>query len=250
MRIEILSDMHDKLSQAVRLYDSILTDQVRHCSSHSSPQQSQQQQRIPSSSNKYNQWTPVSFTSQVTSQQYVPPSQPLMQRHSPPRSPVSVLQHVGSSPMQPTFQRSQSLVSAFHPPQNQVNVPVSPPIAAIVSTPQHQPQMSSQFTNHRPLVSYASTPQHQRGAHLGRSGTVAHPDYRSTLHQVQSPYQQHHRQQESHYQPPQAQHQQQESLSTLPQFPFVPTTVPMYDTTIHSGVVQGEERKEAMLIDL
>jgi len=160
---------------------------------------------------------------------------------------------VGSSPMQPTFQRSQSLVSAFHPPQNQVNVPVSPPIAAIVSMPQPQPQMSSQITNHRPLVSYASMPQRQRGVHLGRSSTVAHPGYQPTLPQVQSSYQQVYqqqpRQQESK-QPPQIQYQKQESLSTLPQFPLVPTAAPMCDTAIHSGVVQSEGRKEAMLIDL
>ena len=232
----MLSDMHDKLSQAVKLYDSILTDQVRHCSSHSSPRQFQQHQRIPSSSNKYNQWTPVSLTSQVTSQQYVPPSQPLMQRHNPPRSPASALQHVGSSPIQLTLQRSQSLVSAPHPPQNHVYAPVPPPIAAIVSTPQPQPQTSSQITSHRPLVSHVSTPQHQRGVHLGRSGTVAHPGYQPTSHQIQSPYQQ--------------QPRQQESPSTLPQFPLVPTTVPMHDAAIHNGVVQSEERKEAMLIDL
>jgi len=30
----------------------------------------------------------------------------------------------------------------------------------------------------------------------------------------------------------------------------VPTVAPMYDTTIHNGVMQSEERKEAMLIDL
>ena len=212
----MLSDMHDKLSQAVKLYDSILTDQVRHCSSHSSPRQFQQHQRIPSSSNK---WTPVS-----------------MQRHNPPRSPASALQHVGSSPIQLTLQRSQSLVSAPHPPQNHVYAPVPPPIAAIVSTPQPQPQTSSQITSHRPLVSHVSTPQHQRGVHLGRSGTVAHPGYQPTSHQIQSPYQQ--------------QPRQQESPSTLPQFPLVPTTVPMHDAAIHNGVVQSEERKEAMLIDL
>ena len=249
MRVEMLSDMHDKLSQAVKLYDSILTDQVRYCSSHSPPQQFQQ--RILSSSNKYNQWIPVSLNSQVTSQQYAPPSQSLTQRHDPPRNPVSVLQHAGSPPLQPTLQRSQSLVSAPHSPQNQVYALVPPPIAAIVSTPQH-PQISSQFTNHQPLVSYASTPQHQRGAHLGRSGTVGHPSYQPALYQEQSPYQQQPWQQESkqRYQPPQVQHQQQEPLSTLPQFPIVPTTAPMYDRAIHSAVVQSEERKEAMLIDL
>jgi len=139
-------------------------------------------------------------------------------------------------------------VSAPHSPQNQVYAPVPPPIAAIVSTPQHQPQMSSQFTNHQPLVSYASTPQHQRGAHLGRSGTVAHPGYQPTLHQAQSPYQQQPRQQEFK-QSPQVQHQQQEPPSTLPQFPIVPTAAPMYDAAIHNGAVQSE-RKEAMLIDL
>ena len=250
MRVEMLSDMHDKLSQAVKLYDSILTDQVRYCSSHSPPQQFQQ--RILSSSNKYNQWIPVSLTSQVTSQQYAPPSQSLTQRHDPLRNPVSVLQHAGSPPLQPTLQWSQSLVSAPHPPQNHVYAPVPPPIAAIVSTPQPQPQTSSQITSHRPLVSHVSTPQHQRGVHLGRSGTVAHPGYQPTLHQIQSHYQQPPRQQESkqHYQLPQVQHQQQESSSTLPQFPLVPTTAPMYDAAIHNGVVQSEERKEATLIDL
>ena len=249
MRVEMLSDMHDKLSQAVKLYDSILTDQVRYCSSHSPPQQFQQQQRIPSSSNKYNRWTPVSFTSQVTSQQYVPPSQPLMQRHSPPRSPVSALQHVSSSPIQSTLQRSQSLVSASHSPQHHVYAPVPPPGATIVSTPQSQPQTSSQFISHRPLVSYVSAPQHQRGVHLGRSSTVAHPGYQSTL---QSSYQQVHqqpRQQESK-QPPQVQYQKRELSSTLPQFPLVPTAAPMCDSAIHSRVLQSEERKEAMLIDL
>jgi len=244
MRVEMLSDMHDKLSQAVKLYDSILTDQVRYCSSHSPPHQSQQ--RIPSSSN---QWTPVSLTSQVTSQQYVLPSQSLMQRHDLPRNPTSALQHVGLPPVQPTLQRSQSLVSAPHSPQNQAYVPVPPSMAAIVSTPQDQPQMSSQFTNHRSLVSYALMQQHQQGAHLGRNSTVAHPSHHPTLHEIQSPYQQQHWQQESkhHYQPPQVQHQQRELPSTLPQFPLVPTAAPMHDVAIHNGAVQ---RKEVMLIDL
>lgn len=247
----MLSDMHDKLSQAVKLYDSILTDQVRHFSSHSSPRQFQQQQRIPSSSNKYNRWTPVSLTSQVTSQQYVPSSQPLMERHSPPRSPVSALQHVSSSPIQSTLQRSQSLVSTSHSPQHHVYAPVPPPVTAMISTPQFQPQTSSQIISHRPLVSYVSAPQHQRGVHLGRSSTVAHPGYQSTL---QSPYQQVHQQQQPRQQeseqPPQVQYQKRELSSTLPQFPLVPTAAPMCDSAIHSRVLQSEERKEAMLIDL
>lgn len=234
MHSEMLTDMHDKLSQAVKLYDSILTDQVRHCSS------PLQQQTIPSSSNKYNQWIPVPPTSQISPQQYALSPQQLMQRHNQPQSPVVATQSVGSPPMQ---RRSQSLASAPHHPQNQAYAPAPPSMAAIASTSQSQSQMSSQNTHHWPPVSYASTSQHQQGAHLRRSSTVAHPGFQPTLHQIQSPYHQQQR-------PLQQQHQHQEVPSSLPQFPHVPTVAPMYDTTIHSGVMQNEERKEAMLIDL
>ena len=231
MHSEMLTDMHDKLSQAVKLYDSILTDQVRHCSS------PLQQQTIPSSSNKYNQWIPVPPTSQISPQQYALSPQQLMQRHNQPQSPVAATQSVGSPPMQ---RRSQSLASAPHHPQNQVYAPAPPSMAAIASTSQSQSQMPSQNTHHWPPVSYASTSQHQQGAHLRRSSTVAHPGFQPTLHQIQSPYHQQQR-------PLQQKHQHQEVPSGLPQFPHVPTVAPMYDTT---GVMQNEERKEAMLIDL
>lgn len=232
----MLTDMHDKLSQAVKLYDSILTNQVRHCSS----QSPLQQQTIPSSSNKYNQWIPVPPTSQISPQQYALSPQQLMQRHDQPQNPVSAPQSVGSPPVQ---RRSHSLVTAPYHPQSQVYAPTPPSMAAIVSTPQSQSQLSSQNTHHWPPVSYASTSQHQQGAHLRRSSTVAHPSFQPTLHQVQSPY----HQQQQHQRPL---HQHQEVPSSLPQLPHVPTVAPMYDTTIHNGVMQSEERKEAMLIDL
>lgn len=271
---QMLSEMHDKLSQAVKLYDSILTEQVMHprWRTSRSPQQQyqqpqqQQQQPVSSSSNSYAQWAAPSQTpvpaSQTPSQSYASPPQQQqapIQQYYPSQTPVPLPQHVASPPPMQTLQRSQSLISA---PPPQTYAPPPPPMTTISSTPRPQAQMSPQVAyTQPPPVNYAPTPQPQlqsqpvqQGAQLARNKTIAHPGYQQPPpHQVQQQpqYQPPQPQLQQHYQPPP---QQQQQHTPLPQFPLVPTTAPMpvYDPSIHNhnGVVQSEERKEAMLIDL
>ncbi|KAJ3574976.1 hypothetical protein NP233_g1389 [Leucocoprinus birnbaumii] len=276
---QMLSEMHDKLSQAVKLYDSILTEQVMHPRWRTSrspqqqyqpqPQQSQPQQShtqpVPSSSTTYTQWAPSQTPvpapiSQTPQQQYAPPP-PQQQQYYPSQTPVP--QTVASPPAPPmqqqTLQRSQSLISSPPSHTQTYATPLPPSMVATTSAPQPQVQAPAGYT--QPPASYAPTPQPQpqipQGAHLGRSNTIAHSGYQAPQPQPQPQVQyQPPPQQQQQYQPPPPQQQQQQHA--LPQFPLVPTTAPMplYDPgQMHghgarNGVVQSEERKEALLIDL
>lgn len=270
----MLSEMHDKLSQAVKLYDQILTEQVMHPRWRTSRSPQQQYQPAPS-----NQWAPsqtpvpqgpgpsfqtpsAQYTSQSpqVQQEYQPPppaqqqwnyagQNQLNQQYLPSQAPVA------SSPPMQQAQQTQPLVSApppmaptFAPPPMTaaISVPATPVVP--VSRPQQSPQVPhTQVAPAPPSVPHSATPQphhYNQGAQLGRSNTLAHPGYQPQYQQHQSQPLQYH------------QHKQQQNLmtnqqpNTLPQFPLVPTTAPMYDTSIHNGVVQSEQRKEAMLIDL
>lgn len=277
---QMLSEMHDKLSQAVKLYDQILTEQVMRPRWRTTRSPQQQYQPMPANPNP-EQWAPQQASLQRTSslppqsisaryvsqqpqiqQEYQQPPQPQQQwaqpaqQYQPPQTPVPMTQPM--SPPPPVHQVPQHFAPAappaiYAPPPPVTitpavpNTPIAPPPQPVQS-PQVPYSQVAPAASPLPYNPIQQAPQQAPGYNpqLARSNTIAHPGY----HQPQQPQQQ--------YQPQlqQPQQQQQPSYVTnhapnnLPQFPSVPTMSPMYDASRHNGIAQSEERKEAMLIDL
>ncbi|PFH48290.1 hypothetical protein AMATHDRAFT_65883 [Amanita thiersii Skay4041] len=310
---EMLADMHDKLSQAVKLYDQLLTEQVMH-PRWRSPQSMAAHQAQASSVNGVAsgfqpQWTagnpqgastgytPVEapHSPQTAYSRYPGHQQPQygqVAEQYPPETPISSQttpappQHQGyTDPSQYHYSAStptpsQNLSPRHAAPQMQMQhqTPISmasavksppPPITSHLASVPESPHLSPSLGRSNSISSYAPNAQaHQAGnTHLGRSHSISVPSAR--MHQqkpAQSVHQQH--QQQHHYQrtpqaPPQQQQQQQAYAmppsgppqQALPHFPSVPTTTlpqpsSVYGSSLHSGVVETEGRKEAMLIDL
>ncbi|KAF8839909.1 ubiquitin binding protein [Paxillus ammoniavirescens] len=133
---QLLSEMHEKLSQAVKLYDKLLTDQIsRPTWRHTSPQQSRAPtlpaagpaQDLTQGPNGYTQWTASSSSA------YAPPRvAPGQAQFAPPvtvpQSPVSLTTH------QPLYSQSASTPGpsyAYQPSAAESQYQVtSPPISA------------------------------------------------------------------------------------------------------------------------
>ncbi|KAJ7139406.1 hypothetical protein C8R44DRAFT_764392 [Mycena epipterygia] len=161
---QMLSDMHDKLSQAVKLYDKLLTEQVVH-PRWRSPQPvanpSYQQANSSYSTgyntvNGYNQWqappNPVETPQPPQQQQYAPSAEPVQPQWFPQQPQYA------EPPQQPQY--------APPPPAQQYShTPTAPPPPQFVppqssaAQPQYQP-VPSQV----PPVSYAPQPQSQPSA--------------------------------------------------------------------------------------
>lgn len=81
---ELLTEMHDKLSQAVKIYDNILTEQVSHPSWRSG-QPARAATQPAQQYNQYNQWSPSAPQQDAAS-----PSQPSAPyQYAPPAEQVS-----------------------------------------------------------------------------------------------------------------------------------------------------------------
>jgi len=284
--VELLSDMHEKLSQAVKLYDQILSEQVAHPRWRATPTAynfgyQPQQAYTTTMSNGYAQWGPQVSPSPM---QYQAPSEPAsgsqvshiaspLHATHPDSQPHPYQQQVTQAqseqqhmivanalvsvpaPIQsPTYSLpTNSMAHAIQGNQAIPAIPQSPPPASqypIRSPPapsfQHNP--SSSLTRHN-TVNYHSLPSGPAPSspHLARSNTVAYSVSRRPLHHA------HPQQQQS------VQHVAVSSLppapTNLPQFPSVPTSAPqpsytMYGSSVPSPFKQDEERKEALLIDL
>jgi growth factor-regulated tyrosine kinase substrate len=285
----MLSDMHDKLSQAVKLYDQILTPQVaqpRRQIAVTSPTPYQQQ----SFGTGYSQWIPQA---QTNPSYHVPPETPL----SPHLSYASHAQlpqwnqpqyqyplHQASSPPEMIASQTSAPPSQYaQPSQHQYytstpstsqnvtsysyNQPYSDRAVSVQSTP------SAAFVpllQPPPPTQYQPTPVSQPPAAptLARANSVSYTSATPVPHIARNntvvthaPTKQYQRQQ---YQaPPQQQHQHQQHQSyqiaspppappSLPQFPVVPTAAPQPTLPIHGSTIPSgfEERKEALLIDL
>ncbi|KAF5361636.1 hypothetical protein D9758_007276 [Tetrapyrgos nigripes] len=272
---QMLSEMHDKLSQAVKLYDRLLSEQVAHPRWRSPQPQAQTQQP-----QAYTQWAPAPVAQEPQSQSYFPPTAVTVA--IPPRDSQST----------PKPQQYYSDPSQVH--QHQPSVPVSQPYASTSyhSPPQTQPQSPSMQYSHSQInapaspsisppvslgrqntVSYSYAHAHSPGSshsQLSRSNTVgARPESQHqqqqyqppTQHQPQpQPQQQYQQLQPSQPQPqsqPQSQQQyqhpqyvavaspppsqpQHQPQPQLSQFPIAPTSAPqtfsMYGASIPAGI--------------
>ncbi|KAK0232712.1 vacuolar sorting-associated protein Vps27 [Armillaria fumosa] len=271
---EMLADMHDKLSQAVKLYDQLLSEQVAHPrwrSSQAYQQPVSNYSQPQPLTNGYSQWqSPYQVASASSPQPAPPPSSyftPAPAPAQPTPAPPQQYSYAESSqqylqPMQTAEQATQNTtpISQYYQPEP---VPMSPPqqeappISYNTYPVSEKRQASPEATYQVPLAPVnvvpvsappASSPTEYTPPALTRQNTVSSysaptpqplPSRSNTVHSTyrQPPQQQ--------YAPP---------PPTLPQFPVAPTSAPqafsMYEPSIPTGVVQREERQEALLIDL
>ncbi|KAF8824077.1 hypothetical protein HHX47_DHR9000034 [Lentinula edodes] len=157
---QMLSEMHEQLSQAVRLYDQLLTQQVAH-PRWRSPETSPGMYQNPGMSyapptNGYTQWaSPNGY--QVPSSQpqpqpsYVPPPEI---NNTPTQQ--SQTQWYAQQPTSPQIQQVQQISSASYP---QTSYQASSP-TPVPYVPQAPP--SQQYTSSTPVQQYSTLPQQQQ----------------------------------------------------------------------------------------
>ncbi|KAJ8487448.1 hypothetical protein ONZ45_g14333 [Pleurotus djamor] len=246
---EMLSDMHEKLSEAVKLYDQLLTQQISH-PRWRAPQTASYRPNAASpvasgSGTGYTQWAPQSPQVTAATSQYQ--QQPAWQAPSSPPTQTSILSQapVSYQPMAPPAPQTSVLPPVSLPSQPQLSSSPPPPPSNNYRATSTSPTLARHGT-----VTYApSAPPPPAQPSLTRSYTLTQAPT-----QVHTPIQQP-QQQPSYPQfyatpaPPQQQQQQ-----SLPQFPVAPTSAPtafsLYGPSIPTGIAQTEERKEALLIDL
>jgi growth factor-regulated tyrosine kinase substrate len=240
----MLSEMNDKLSQAVKLYDKLLTEQVSHPTWTRSPPPAQASAYQPLNSGYYAYQTPTG-----TYEQWAP-SQPQPQAQAP---------HV-RQPQQPSYAQSPqhlpelALVSVLPPSTTQYNSQIAQSPAPFQSTtlssiPQSPLPAQDLQARHpappQPAVhnhtSTTSPPASSSG--LTRHNTTS---YSRTQPSVNTMLSRHNT--VASAPPPPVQQQ-----PSLPHFPVAPTSAPqsfpLYGPSIPQSPPQAE-RKEALLIDL
>ncbi|KAJ6569707.1 hypothetical protein B0H10DRAFT_2109262 [Mycena sp. CBHHK59/15] len=246
---QMLSDMHDKLSQAVKLYDKLLTEQVVH-PRWRSPQPVanppyQQANSVYSSeyntANGYNQWqapknpAEQQYTPRAESvqpqrfpqqQQYVEPQQqqsqyaPPAQQYTP--TPQFNQPQASTSHTQPQYQpvTSQPLPPVSYAPQPQVQ-PSTPSFQQPVTYAQSPPPQA-QYASPPPTIS----PPQSHSPTLSRHNTVAYTvptsppvDNSMYLARTTATASTQHRPPQQQYQPPPQQPQQPQYQQPAPQQP-------------------------------
>ena len=259
LSLEVLTEMHEKLSEAVKLYDKILTEQLSRwrtgpvassstqpVNSGYAPQYQQQQQ--------YSQWSsspqaPIASPPPVQTQaSYFPAQSPIQQPNgyvvSPPppdsyqtmyqaSQPVSIPQQ--SPPelaQQPQYAPPPVSVPQYQtsstPTQASFSAPPPPPTSQPIQQQSYQPVQSppaSQLQRHNTVASRPAAPaQYAAQKGLARSNTMSHT-------------------------PQQLMHLQQTSVpAQLPNFPMVPASPPQ---GYQAYAPQPEpKREEALLIEL
>ena len=279
----MLSEMHDKLSQAVKLYDQILTQQVSHSPWRTTSHNVQSHPYTPNAApNGYTpaQWSPqVSPTSQI---QYRPFGEPQAAGRvmSPPIQPVSINQpqYVPYPPLQAPYQAEQSQFSTnvpvtiapptIHslsytqpstsyqstPVAKPASLPQSPPPIVQYQQPQSRPQIPSPQQRQQQQRQQQQQQQQQSiGSNLVRHNTVAYnlpsapsvptPSLSHQLGRSNTVVGASVPQRPLHYQT-QA-HSQLSSAAVLPQFPSVPTSAPEPTYSMHAqSMSTGFEQKE------
>ena len=282
----MLTDMHDKLSQAVKLYDQILTQQVsqprwRASTIPVSPAPYQQQPVY----GQYSQWAPQQANQAGYQASYDPqPVPPRSTYASPPPPALNSAPEVSQTQYQQhSYQQHQQQPSQWTTPPI-ASTPSAPPQSPRYAQPQYQQYAVSTPAEalQRDSVTYnqpSSTPaapqfaasapppptqpqsppnQYQQHAFQApptqstmipsRQNTLAQPNYAS-------PPQQYHTLPQQPQQPQQGYQAQHSAPISLPQFPSAPTAIPQpsfpaYSSSISPGFEKKEERKEALLIDL
>lgn len=280
LAIELLQEMHEKLSQAVKLYDNILTQQVsRPAWQHTSTSYQQPNGYTPQYRTQepaYSQWA-ASQSQQPISPGPIQAPQPPYVNYEQPSANAYALpppQEAQSQPMyQPSYQQPQLVTSPYSgssyvqpvPPSPvpvtipQYGAPPPPPLSVppyalpAAAHPSAPPALSSPQTASVPApISVASSPSSPafQPQSLARSRSVASAP-RLTEHQrPQQAYVARHNTM-SH---PAEQLQQLQQLSApppqLPAFPVVPTGSPQAYSGYGQPIAGEPERKEALLIDL
>ncbi|KAG2745505.1 ubiquitin binding protein [Suillus brevipes Sb2] len=284
---QLLSEMHEKLSQAVKLYDKLLTDQVSHPTWRRSPQQVHPttvpvRQSTQTPVNGYSQWAPSNHhASSISSPVFAPPRtdsaqyapQPLISRPTLSTVPESESQydHYAAGPSQPHTSEVPG------PSQH-----LTAPLASLPAPP--QPQQQPHFTSPQLTASYL--PQHTPASPtIPVNQPVSIPQFANTPTPSQPPpppaptlqpmvpplapsmpalVRHHSVSARTTISPPPAplarsstvshasRPQYQQPLQPqLPQFPSAPTAVPhSFDLYAPSAPTTIPERREELLIDL
>ncbi|CAK5264176.1 unnamed protein product [Mycena citricolor] len=236
---QVLSEMHDKLSQAVKLYDKLLTEQVVY-----QPRWQTYQPPAQTSPGYGTQWHPAQSPAPQQPQQYAPPQQYYTspswqaQAYSPAPAASSSAQYasVPSTPVSVQYQpQPQSPPPASYQPQYQSPAPPSVQYQPAPVAQSPAPPVSAQYQPSAPPgAQYAPPP--------AQSPPVAQPQY-------QTPNDYSTRLQPQQHQQPMPQQQ------TMPVFPIVPTSAPqafpMYGAAsmVPTSPPVHQER-EVALIDL
>ena len=266
---ELLTEMNDKLAQAVKLYDHILTQQV------SRPIWRQQTASPPAQ--PFNQWNYVRSPTS-TQPTHTPMAEPLHQPSSTYTSPQAYQPPASDGPshVTPTHSPPQTWSQPSHVPSV-----ASPPIDASQANPQYhsvpttQSSVYQQYQYARPLqlvsiqqphppvsapaqatspqqpatVATHSTPVHH---HISSSASAQHRQ--QSLPQPQQPLSRHNTVTQAPQAPPaplQQQYPPNPALG-LPNFPSVPTAPPSipYGSYESASSVVEQPKKEALLIEL
>ncbi|KZP30279.1 ubiquitin binding protein [Athelia psychrophila] len=286
---QMLSEMHDKLSQAVKLYDNLLTQQVAHPPWTRSPpptqspyQPIQQQQAYNPYQPAYGQWAPT-------------PPQPLAQ--APPMSPGGYQQYAEQS-----RQTHSSPISHYRsdaPAQPYAPEPSRTPLAPIVQSPQQQqhsqppwqsqqqpqfvqthtapvsapPPPPTQYSHPPPQSAYTpagSAPYQPNGSqspapvpapqHHTFSTQAPVQRHNTTASYAPPAPQQHHASNPVRHNTaaaaapptPVYQQQQQQQQPTISQFPIAPTSAPQLYSMYGPSIptTSPQPEREALLIDL
>ncbi|KAI0727617.1 ubiquitin binding protein [Fomitopsis betulina] len=277
---QLLQEMHEKLSQAVKLYDNILTQQVsRPAWQHTSTSYQQPNGYTPQYRTQepaYSQWAASQSQQPISPGPFQAPQPPYVNYEQPSANAYALPppQEAQSQPMyQPSYQQPQLVTSPYSgssyvqpvPPSPvpvtipQYGAPPPPPLSVppyalpAAAHPSAPPALSSPQTASVPApISVASSPSSPafQPQSLARSRSVASAP-RLTEHQrPQQAYVARHNTM-SH---PAEQLQQLQQLSApppqLPAFPVVPTGSPQAYSGYGQPIAGEPERKEALLIDL
>lgn len=164
---ELLTEMHEKMSQIVKLYDGLLSEQLSHprwktqsLGNAPSPQQYQQANSVYSMGynpvNGYTQWNQAQAPQASASlqqqtwhtQQQAPIAEPAQYQYVPPQRQQQQsehaqpgLSHHQSQPAYPQYQQAQSYYASPAAPSEPYQPPSAVPISAVpyqTSTPQSQ----------------------------------------------------------------------------------------------------------------
>lgn len=269
---QMLTEMHSQLSEAVKLYDKILTHQVSQPRWQAAPQRqamhyaqqpiSSPVQAPPRQQSLPQQHAPSPQSTMQYSQPYYAPPQTQYSQYSNP-----VHSYASTSPsahQQPVAQQMTGHQSYFNPvsaPLSQMQqassqIQHSYPLTVPVSSPMNghppatAPPLSPAIPTHQPPQAHAIAsppPMAPSRAIVSPPPTIAAQPPRSAVHVAPA----HQYRQASHLpQPPPPPFAPPQSNISLNQFPSAPTSVPQPSYPAYEAPVQQPERKEALLIDL
>lgn len=240
---EVLSEMHTKLSEAVKLYDQILTQQVtqpRYRSSVTSPSYqpassayhtagyAPQQPYISQQPADIYAANPSPQQAQYAHSPYAPSAPPSNSQYAPSAPPFSPVTSATAPLSLPPVTYGTHFQAVASPPPAPTSLPQSPPPTQQGYTPAPQQQP----------IAPPPPPQHQyQGTQLARSHTTTTAQYHKQQNHHQQQYQQDQARQNLIASAPAA-------PTALPYFPMAPTGVPQ------PPFEQKDERQDAMLIDL